>query len=45
MKKLEKIQVTIQELWAAARPHVHKNQKKYSRKTKHKNESNRDDPN
>lgn len=37
MKKLEKIEVTIQEIWQATRPNVYKNKKKYTRKNKHKN--------
>jgi len=33
---MEKIQVTLQEIWQATRPIVQKNKKKYTRKTKHK---------
>ena len=35
--KLEKIQVTLQEIKMATRPNVYKNKKKYNRKNKHKN--------
>jgi len=34
--KLRKIEVTIQEIWAATRPIVQKSKKEYSRKEKHK---------
>ncbi len=34
---MEKIELTIQEIWAATRPIVQKNKKQYSRKKKHKN--------
>jgi len=37
MAKLKKIVVTQQEIWAATRPNVYKNKKKYTRKPKHKN--------
>lgn len=37
--KLEKIQVTLQEIMMVTRPNVHKNRKKYTRKDKHKNET------
>jgi hypothetical protein len=37
MKKLQKIEVTIQEIRMATRPNVYVNKKKYKRKTKHKN--------
>lgn len=33
--KMKKIEVTIQEIWTATRPNIHKNKKKYTRKTKH----------
>jgi hypothetical protein len=33
---MEKIQVTMQELWQATRPVIQKNRKKYTRKSKHK---------
>jgi hypothetical protein len=33
---MEKIQVTLQEIWEATRPIVQKNKKKYTRKSKHK---------
>lgn len=35
--KLEKIQVTLEEIRMATRPNVYKNKKKYTRKDKHKN--------
>lgn len=37
--KLEKIQVTLQEIMMATRPNVYKNKKKYIRKDKHNNET------
>jgi len=33
---MERIQLTMQEIWAATRPNVQKNKKKYERKPKHK---------
>lgn len=33
---MEKIEVTMQEIWQATRPIVHKSKKSYSRKKKHK---------
>jgi hypothetical protein len=33
---MEKIEVTMQEIWQATRPAVHKNKKSYTRKKKHK---------
>lgn len=33
---MEKIEITQQEIWAATRPNVYKNKKKYTRKQKHK---------
>jgi hypothetical protein len=33
--KLKKIEVTIQEMWAATRPIIQKSKKEYSRKEKH----------
>jgi len=33
---MEKIEVTMQEIWQATRPVVHKNKKAYNRKKKHK---------
>ena len=36
MKKLETIEITMQEIWQATRPNVYKNKKKYTRKAKHK---------
>jgi len=35
-KPLKVIKVTMQEMYDAMKPSVHKNKKKYSRKTKHK---------
>lgn len=35
-KKLKQIQVTQEEIKHATRPNVYRNRKKYSRKTKHK---------
>ena len=35
MKNLKEIQVTLQEIWAATRPNVFKNKKKYTRRKKH----------
>jgi hypothetical protein len=32
---MKKVEVTMQEIWAATKPVVQKNKKKYSRKTKH----------
>ncbi len=34
---MKQIELTIQEIWQATRPVIQKNKKKYSRKTKHKN--------
>jgi hypothetical protein len=34
---MKTIEVTIQEIWQATRPIVHKNKKAYNRKEKHKN--------
>jgi len=34
---MEKIELTMSEIWAHTKPIVHKNKKKYNRKTKHKN--------
>jgi len=36
MKSLNKIVFSLQEIWAATRPNVYKNKKKYTRKEKHK---------
>lgn len=33
---MKTIQITIQEIWQATRPIVHKSKKSYSRKRKHK---------
>jgi hypothetical protein len=33
---MEKIEITMQEIWQATRPIVHKNKKAYNRKKKHK---------
>lgn len=38
--KLQTIQVTQQEIRMATRPNVYKNKKKYTRKSKHKNNQN-----
>jgi hypothetical protein len=35
---MKKIEITQEEIWAATRPSIQKNKKKYSRKPKHKNE-------
>jgi hypothetical protein len=35
-KKLMKVEITIQEIWAATRPIIQKSKKDYSRKKKHK---------
>ena len=37
--KLITIEITLQELQAATRPHVYRNKKKYNRKDKHRNKS------
>jgi len=37
MKKLQTIEITIQEIWMATRPSVQKSKKAYTRKAKHKN--------
>jgi hypothetical protein len=34
--KIQKIQVTLEEIKMATRPNVYKNKKKYTRKSKHK---------
>jgi len=34
-EQLQKIELTMQEIWAAAQHKVHKNRKKYNRKKKH----------
>jgi hypothetical protein len=39
---MEKIQVTMQEIWEATRPIVQKNKKKYNRKSKHKKKNDLD---
>jgi len=39
---MEKIEITIQELRQATRPNVYRNRKKYSRKTKHNQEINKE---
>jgi hypothetical protein len=41
--KLEEVQFTIQEIWAASRHLVHKNKKKYQRKPKHNKHEERKD--
>jgi len=35
--KLQKVELTMQEIWQAMRGNVYKNKKKYTRKDKHKN--------
>ena len=35
---MKNIEVTLQEIHMATRPNVYKNKKKYTRKTKHKNQ-------
>lgn len=35
---MKQIELTIQEIWQATRPVIQKNKKKYTRKTKHKNQ-------
>lgn len=35
---MKKVEVTMQEIWAATRPVVQKNKKKYSRKNKKKDD-------
>jgi hypothetical protein len=37
MGKLQKIEVTLEEIRMATRPNVYRNKKKYTRKNKHKN--------
>lgn len=37
--KVQQIQVTLEEIKMATRPNVYKNKKKYTRKSKHKNEN------
>lgn len=37
---LQRVELSQQEIWAATRPTVHKNKKKYSRKPKHKEDEN-----
>ena len=36
--KLQEVELTLQEWKAATRPNIHRNKKKYYRKTKHKNQ-------
>lgn len=36
---MEKIELTMQEIWQATRPIIQKNKKKYTRKSKHKNQN------
>ena len=36
-RSMKTIKVTMQEIYDAMKPSVHKNKKKYTRKTKHKN--------
>lgn len=35
---MKKIEITQEEIWAATRPSIHKNKKKYNRKPKHKHD-------
>lgn len=35
-KKLQKIEITMQDIWAWTKPKTHKDKKKYSRKIKYK---------
>ncbi len=35
---MKQVELTIQEIWQATRPIVHKSKKSYSRKRKHKNQ-------
>jgi len=37
---METIQITQQEIWAATRPVIQRNRKKYTRKSKHKAQNN-----
>ena len=37
--KLQKVEVTMQEIWQQTTPKIHRNKKTYRRKTKHKNQS------
>jgi len=43
MAKLKVVEVSMQEIWAHTRPVLHKNKKKYTRKTKHKPKSKDDE--
>ena len=36
--KLQKVEVTMQEIWQQTKPKVHKSKKAYTRKNKHKSE-------
>ena len=36
-KKMQNVTLTMQEIWDAMKKSVHRNKKKYYRKTKHKN--------
>lgn len=36
--ELKKVELTMQEIWAASKPIVHKNKKKYTRKGKNTNQ-------
>ena len=42
MKKLVKIEVTMNEIWMATKKTISKNKKKYNRKSKHKKKNNHD---
>jgi hypothetical protein len=37
---MEKIELTMQEIWIAMRPIIQRNRKKYTRKSKHKDKNN-----
>jgi hypothetical protein len=37
---MKKVEITMNEIWAATRPSIQKSKKNYSRKQKHKNKEN-----
>jgi predicted acetyltransferase len=41
-KKIQKVEITMQEIWNASKPAITKNKKKYNRKTKHKSNESKD---
>lgn len=41
---MKMIQITLQERWAASKGVVHRNKKKYTRKSKNKNQGSHKDP-